>query len=230
MLLPAPMTMRDYAKVLGYMDTWWFCVFYSVTFGGFVGLASFLNSFFKVQYGLSSIAAGGFATICVISGSLLRPIGGYMADRLGGIRMLIFLYLGVMATMFGLGLLPDLYVGTALMFLCMGFLGMGNGSVFQLVPLRFKNEIGVVTGIVGAAGGVGGFFLPTVLGYLKDQTGSFAGGFFAFGTIGLLCAGTLLLVSGSWEGVFVGQGGKAVTAPASESLAAPMREPAEASA
>ena len=209
---PAPMSMRDYLKVLGVMDTWWFCIFYSVTFGGFVGLASFLNSFFRVQYGLSPIAAGGFATICVISGSLLRPIGGYLADRFGGIRMLIMLYLGVMATMFGLGFIPELYLGTALMFLCMGCLGMGNGSVFQLVPLRFSKEIGVVSGIVGAAGGVGGFFLPTLLGYLKDHTGSFSGGFFAFGVVGLICAGTLALVSRSWEGAFVGRGGKAVTA------------------
>ena len=209
---PAPMTMRDYMKVLAYADTWWFCFFYSVTFGGFVGLASFLNSFFRVQYGLSPIAAGGFATICVISGSLLRPVGGYLADRFGGIRMLIMLYLGVMVSMAGLGFIPDLYTGTALMFMCMGCLGMGNGSVFQLVPLRFTKEIGVISGIVGAAGGLGGFFLPTILGYLKDQTGSFSGGFFAFGAVGLVCAGTLAMVGRSWEGVFVGRGGKAVTA------------------
>ncbi len=206
----------EYVKVLRHMDTWWFCVFYSVTFGGFVGLASFLNSFFKVQYGLTPIQAGTFATICVVAGSFLRPIGGYLADRFGGIRMLILLYVGVMATMIGLGFLPELYLGTALMFLCMGFLGMGNGSVFQLVPLRFSNEIGVVTGIVGAAGGVGGFFLPTFLGYLKDQTGSFAGGFFAFAAIGLICAVALAIVSRSWEGAFVGRGGKAVTAPVAE--------------
>ncbi len=223
---PAPKSAADYVKVLAHMDTWWFCIFYSVTFGGFVGLASFLNSFFKVQYGLSPIAAGGFATLCVISGSLLRPVGGYLADHFGGIRMLIALYLGVTATMAGLGFLPDLYVGTVLMFLGMGCLGMGNGSVFQLVPLRFSKEIGVVTGIVGAAGGVGGFFLPTVLGYLKDQTGSFSGGFFAFGVTGLICAVTLAVVSRSWEGVFVGQGGKAVTA-VPEPVAMP--EPAQAS-
>ncbi|MBM3992982.1 MAG: NarK/NasA family nitrate transporter [Planctomycetes bacterium] len=213
---PAPLPVSDYFKVLGTMDTWWFCIFYSVTFGGFVGLASFLNSFFKVEYGLSSVAAGGFATLCVISGSLLRPIGGYLADLFGGIRMLILLFLGVAATMFGLGCLPDLYVGTALMFLGMGCLGMGNGSVFQLVPLRFKNEIGVVTGVVGAAGGIGGFFLPTALGYLKDQTGSFAGGFFAFAATALICAGVLAVVARSWQGVFVDQGGKAVAEPVTE--------------
>jgi NNP family nitrate/nitrite transporter-like MFS transporter len=230
---PAPMTMRDYSKVLGYADTWWFCFFYSVTFGGFVGLASFLNSFFSVQYGLSAIAAGGFATTCVVSGSLLRPIGGYLADRFGGIHMLIGLYLGVMVTMFGLGFLPDLYVGTGLMFLCMGCLGMGNGSVFQLVPLRFKKEIGVITGIVGAAGGLGGFFLPTILGFVKDKTGSFSYSFFAFGTVGLVCAITLAMVARTWEGVFVSRGGKAVTGDAEPVLdhrLVPTPEPMQAKA
>jgi NNP family nitrate/nitrite transporter-like MFS transporter len=221
---PARKSLPDYVKVLALADTWWFCFFYSVTFGGFVGLAVFLNSFFKVQYGQSPVAAGTFATVCVISGSFLRPIGGYLADRFGGIRMLILLYLGVAATISALGLFPDdLYVGATLLFLCMGFLGMGNGSVFQLVPLRFKDEIGVVTGIVGAAGGVGGFFLPSMLGYLKDQTGYFSGGFFAFGATALICAATLAWVSRSWQGAFVGQGGKAVTS------AAPMPEPARAS-
>jgi NNP family nitrate/nitrite transporter-like MFS transporter len=227
---PAPKSLEDYLKVLAYADTWWFCLFYSVTFGGFVGLASFLNSFFRVQYGLSPITAGGFATVCVISGSFLRPVGGYLADRFGGIRMLIMLYLGVAATMVGLGFLPSLAVGTVLMFFCMGCLGMGNGSVFQLVPLRFTREIGVITGIVGAAGGVGGFFLPTLLGYLKDRTDSFAGGFFAFGATGLLCAVTLWLVGRTWEGVFVAEGGKAVTTPAEPTVSeepAPIAESAK---
>lgn len=210
---PAPKPAADYVKVLGHADTWWFCIFYSVTFGGFVGLAVFLNSFFKLQYNQSPIVAGMFATVCVIAGSFLRPIGGYLADRFGGIRMLIVLYVGVAVTMVALGLYPDdLYVGATLMFLCMGFLGMGNGSVFQLVPLRFPKEIGVMTGIVGAAGGIGGFFLPSMLGYLKDQTGHFNGGFFAFGAAGLICAGMLTLVSRSWEGAFVARGGKAVSA------------------
>ena len=231
---PAAKSLADYGKVLAFMDTWWFCIFYSVTFGGFVGLASFLNSFFSLQYGLTPIQAGTFATICVIAGSFLRPVGGYLADRFGGITMLIVLYFGVMLSMvalgllvtpFGLELMPDsLYVGTTLMFLCMGCLGMGNGSVFQLVPLRFTKEIGVVTGIVGAAGGLGGFFLPTALGYLKDTTGNFSGGFFAFGATSFICGVTLMIVSRNWIGEFVGHGGKAVT----PFTAAPMPEPVEA--
>ena len=101
---PAPKSFGDYVKVLTYVDTWWFCVFYSVTFGGFVGLAVFLNSFFRVQYGQTPVAAGMFATVCVISGSFLRPIGGYLADRFGGIRMLTILYVFVGITMACLGI------------------------------------------------------------------------------------------------------------------------------
>src|SRR2546423_1634739 len=137
----------------------WFCLFYSVTFGGFVGLATFLNSFFRVQYELSPVHAGYFATACVIAGSLLRPVGGYLADHVGGIRMLTGLYLGVFALLACQALLPPLAIATVLLFFCMGLLGMGNGAVFQLVPLRFPREIGVITGIVGAAGGIGGVFL-----------------------------------------------------------------------
>jgi NNP family nitrate/nitrite transporter-like MFS transporter len=206
---PAPKRLADYGAVLGQRDTWWFCLFYSVTFGGFVGFAVFLNSFFHLQYELDRIQAGFFATLCVISGSFLRPVGGYLADRFGGIRMLTLLYVGVAAMMFGLSTLPPLALGTLFMFAGMGLLGMGNGSVFQLVPQRFPKEIGVLTGIVGAAGGLGGFFLPNLLGSLKQLTGSFSSSFLIFGLAGFGCAAALVYVSRSWEGAFVGQGGRA---------------------
>jgi MFS transporter, NNP family, nitrate/nitrite transporter len=209
---PPPKPLKAYGAVLKAADTWWFCLFYSVTFGGFVGLASFLNSFFRIQYELDPISSGGFATLCVLAGSVLRPVGGYLADRFGGIRILTLLYLGVGACLIGQATMPPLWAGTLLLFLCMGFLGMGNGSVFQLVPLRFTKEIGVVTGIVGAAGGVGGFFLPTVLGMLKQYTGSFASGFVLFAVGSIACAGVLFVVSKSWEGVFIERGGKAAPA------------------
>jgi NNP family nitrate/nitrite transporter-like MFS transporter len=211
---PAPKPLSAYGAVLGYRDTWWFCLFYSVTFGGFVGLASFLSIFFHDQYGLSRVSAGYFTTLCVIAGSFLRPVGGYLSDRFGGLRMLVMLYVGVAGTMLGVGLLPPLAVATLLLFVGMGLLGMGNGAVFQLVPQRFPREIGVITGIVGAAGGIGGFFLPTLLGGLKEVTGSFAGGYLIFGGVGFACAGLLLYVGRAWEGAFVGQGGlAAVPAP-----------------
>ena len=223
---PAPRPLSAYADVLGLRDTWWFCLLYAITFGGFVGLASFLNVFFLSQYGLARIEAGSFATLCVIAGSALRPLGGYLADRFGGVRMLTGMYLATAATMLGLATLPPLYAGTFLLFATMATLGMGNGAVFQLVPQRFPREIGVTTGIVGAAGGFGGFLLPTVLGVMKQTTGSFSGGFLAFALTGGF-GGALVLTYASrgWQGIFIGVGGRAAdVAPAPRTL------PAEVSA
>lgn len=206
---PAPKPLREYGAVLRHADTWWFCFFYSVTFGGFVGLASFLTIFFHDQYALGRVEAGYFATLCVIAGSFLRPVGGYLSDRFGGLRMLTILYVGVGGMMLGLSALPPLIVATALLFLGMGMLGMGNGAVFQLVPQRFPREIGVITGIVGAAGGVGGFLLPTMLGGLKEVSGTFGYGFAVFGLVGLVSAAALTYIGRVWEGAFVGAGGLA---------------------
>ncbi|MBI3838570.1 MAG: NarK/NasA family nitrate transporter [Planctomycetia bacterium] len=205
----APKMLADYVGVLRLHDTWWFCFFYSVTFGGFVGLASFLNILFRDQYQLTPIAAGSFATLCVVSGSFLRPLGGYLADRFGGIRMLTALFLGVGLSMGGLATLPPLFIGTGLLFVTMGLLGMGNGAVFQLVPQRFASQIGVITGIVGAAGGFGGFLLPTLLGTLKQTTGTFGAGFMIFALVGFAAAGAVVFVSRAWEGVFIARGGLA---------------------
>ncbi|HTU16693.1 MAG TPA: MFS transporter [Gemmataceae bacterium] len=207
---PPAKHLKDYAAVLAMRDTWWFCLFYSATFGGFVGLAVFLNSFFKVQYGLTAVEAGYFATACVISGSFLRPVGGYLADCFGGVRILAALYLGVAVLMLGVAALPPLAVGTTLLFLVMGLLGVGNGSVFQLVPQRFPKEIGVMTGIVGAAGGIGGFFLPNLLGSIKQLTGTFSYAFVIFAAFAVVCAAALVHVSRSWEGVFLAKGGLVV--------------------
>jgi NNP family nitrate/nitrite transporter-like MFS transporter len=208
---PAPRPLAEYAAVLRQRDTWWFCLFYGVTFGGFVGLASFLNIFFFTQYGLSRVHAGTCATLCVIAGSFLRPVGGYLADRMGGIRLLTVLYIAVGLLMFDLATSPPLAWGLVVLFVVMGLLGMGNGSVFQLVPQRFGKEIGVVTGIVGAAGGVGGFFLPTLLGGVRQLAGSFSVGFLIFGAVALGSALALFHVSEAWEGAFVGRGGRAAT-------------------
>jgi len=207
---PAPRPLRAYADVLRISDTWWFCLLYAITFGGFVGLASFLNVFFLSQYGLSRVAAGTFATICVMAGSCIRPIGGYLADRFGGVRTLTGFYLAAGAALVGLSTLPQLAAGTFFMFTAMAMLGMGNGAVFQLVPLRFPREIGVTTGVIGAAGGFGGFFLPTILGALKQATGSFGVGFLVFAIVGGLGgAAALAFASRGWTGIFIEKNGRA---------------------
>ena len=196
---PAARPFGEYLAVLRVGDTWWFNLFYMVTFGGFVGLASYLPIFFHDQYGLSSVMAGNLTALCVFLGSLLRPVGGELADRFGGLRVLTLLYAAVGTVVLSVSLLPALPLTTLLLFATMSGLGMGNGSVFQLVGQRFRDEIGVVTGLVGAAGGFGGFLLPFFIGLLKDVTGSYGAGFFAFGLVGFACMGVLLYVQGAWR-------------------------------
>src|SRR5262249_3797021 len=135
---PPPRHLYASASVLGLAVTAWLFLSYSVTFGGCVGLASFPNTFFADQYfpgdANGAVYAGYFTTLCVVAGSFLRPVGGYLADAFGGVRMLLVLYAGVGVTMLGMALLPPLPAAIVLLFLGMGLLGMGNGSVFQLVP------------------------------------------------------------------------------------------------
>ncbi len=195
---PAPKKLQDYFLILKERDTFWFCLFYGITFGGFVGLASFLGIFFYDQYGLTKVMAGNITALCVFAGSFLRPVGGYLSDRFGGARILS-LQLGLVSTlMLAIGSLPSFVLTVLLFFLTMACLGMGSGAVFQLVPLRFQKEIGVMTGIVGAAGGLGGFFLPTFLGLFKQTAGSYGIGFIIFGLTSLTALIALRVVQKGW--------------------------------
>jgi NNP family nitrate/nitrite transporter-like MFS transporter len=192
-------SLRDYASVCREPDTLWLAFLYCLTFGGFVGLASFLTTFFHEQYQLSRVAAGDFTTVVVVAGSFLRPVGGWLSDRFGGFRLLVFLLGGFAACLALVAMGPSVGGAVALLFVGMGLLGMGNGAVFQLVPQRFPERIGIVTGVVGAAGGLGGFFLPTVLGLGKDLTGSYASGLFVFATAFLVGTIVLLELGARWS-------------------------------
>ncbi|MDQ0817224.1 NNP family nitrate/nitrite transporter-like MFS transporter [Bacillus pumilus] len=183
---PAPKPLRSYFSVFQVKSTWFFCLLYAITFGGFVGLSSFLSIFFVDQYGISKIHAGDFVTLCVAAGSFFRPIGGLMADKIGGMKVLLGLFAVIGICLGGVSSLPALPLVITLLFTGMMCLGMGNGAVFQLVPQVFHKEIGIVTGIVGAAGGIGGFFLPNILGSLKEVTGSYMFGFLTISLIVLV--------------------------------------------
>lgn len=195
----APTSRREYAALLRESDTLWLSFLYSLTFGGFVGFASFFVTFFHEQYGLSRVTAGDFTTMVVIAGSLLRPAGGWLADWIGGYRLLVVL-LGLFAVCLGfVAMLPPVAVVVVLLFFGMGMLGMGNGAIFQMVPQRFPDRIGVVTGVVGAAGGLGGFFLPTLLGALRDMTGTYATGLAALAVVFVIGTIVLLELGARWS-------------------------------
>jgi NNP family nitrate/nitrite transporter-like MFS transporter len=200
---PAPKKLADYTRVLAQPDTWWFCFFYSITFGGFLAFVSYLAIFFNTAYGVDKVSVGGLVAIASLFGSVLRPVGGLIADRIGGVAVLrvVFVLFAVLA--FGVAAAPPLAIGQVLVFAAVGALGAGNGAVFQIVPQRFGNEIGIVTGIVGAAGGIGGFYLPNLLGVLRAASGTFAGGFIAFGTLALVGAVLITLRGRIWSATFL---------------------------
>jgi NNP family nitrate/nitrite transporter-like MFS transporter len=197
---PPPKPLSDYLKVLRDRDAWWFMFFYGVTFGGFVGLASSLTIYFNDQYHLSPVIAGYFTAACVFAGSLVRPIGGLVADRIGGIKSLSRMY-ACAALLIALisFTLPEAWMALATFMLAMLSLGMGNGAVFQLVPQRFRREIGVMTGLVGMAGGFGGFYLASSLGYSKQLTGSYQAGLLIFASLAVIALGGLTAVKGRWR-------------------------------
>jgi NNP family nitrate/nitrite transporter-like MFS transporter len=190
---------KAHLAVLKEADCWWFSLFYMITFGGFVGLASFLGIFFYDQFGVSKVEAGNLTALCVFAGSFARPVGGMLADRFGGIKVLTG-FLGIITMlMFLIGQLHPLPATTALLVIAMALLGMGNGALFQLVPQRFPRNVGVVTGLVGAAGGVGGFALPFVLGFSKHATGSYGVGFILLSVAALVSLGFLVSVQRDWR-------------------------------
>ena len=191
---PPPKPLAAYFQLLKQTDCWWFMFFYSVTFGGFVGLASSLTIYFNDAYGLPPVVAGYCTAAVVFVGSMVRPLGGAVADRFGGVRALAVLY-AVAAGAFAAiaGGLPSIYLAMPVFVIGMLALGMGNGSVFQLVPQRFGREIGIMTGLVGMSGGVGGFYLASSLGYSKQLTGSYGTGFLVFA---LLAAVALVSITG----------------------------------
>jgi NNP family nitrate/nitrite transporter-like MFS transporter len=177
---------RDFVVLLREPDTYWFCVLYAITFGGFVGLSSYLSIFFFDQYGLSRVEAGWAAAACALAGSFSRPVGGFIADRCGGLRVLSVLYLTIAVFIGAESLLLPFPAALAALFLAMACLGMGNGVIFQVVPQRFRQEIGTISGLVGAAGGLGGFLLPSFLGLFKDLSGTYATGFAIFAAVCVL--------------------------------------------
>ena len=197
---PPPKALPDYLKVLRIGDAWWLMFFYAVTFGGFVGLSSSLTIFFHDQYGLDAVTAGYFTAACVFAGSMIRPVGGAVADRIGGVRSLTVVYciIALALSIISLGL-PKAWMALAMFIVAMLALGIGNGAVFQIVPQRFRREIGVMTGIVGMTGGIGGFYLASSLGYSVQLTGSYHAGFLIFALLALLALAGLTLVKRRWR-------------------------------
>ena len=146
------------------------------------------------------MVAGYYTAVCVFIGSLVRPFGGALADKFGGTRTLTVVYAFAAMLLAAISIGPaSLPLAVALFMLVMATLGIGNGAVFQLVPQRFGSEIGVMTGLVGFAGGVGGFYLASSLGFAQKYTGSASAGFLIFSVLAVVALASLTLVKGRWR-------------------------------
>ena len=197
---PAAKPLAAYLDPLKDVDSWWFMLFYGVTFGGFSGLTASLSIYFTDQFGLTTIVAGYCTAGCVFAGSLVRPMGGAFADRFGGIKTLSLVYTVAAGALVAISTGPSTVAAAlALFVLAMLALGVGNGAVFQLVPQRFRHEIGVMTGLVGFAGGVGGFYLASSLGFAKQLTGSPQWGFLIFAGLAVVALLGLTSVKTRWR-------------------------------
>lgn len=183
-LLALSVLPRKYLAVLAERDTWVIMLVYSITFGGFVGMSSYVSLLLTTQYQISKVDAGFVMALLSLTGAMVRPVGGLIADRLSGVRVLLILLVVIAALNFAFAMLmPPLAGGIVLLVGLYFCFGLGNGATFQLVPQRWKGKTGVMTGIIGAAGGIGGFYLPVIMGITKESTGSYQLGFVTFAFI-----------------------------------------------
>lgn len=211
---PNPKKLADYMKLMRDRDTWWFNLFYAVSFGGFIGFANYMKVYLMNTYqadmsafGIDvmneenvKVIAGYFGALCIFAGAMLRPVGGAVADKMGGIKSLyIFFGMIVVLSLISAFIKLPFWAAIVVMFLIMANLGMANGSVFQLVPQRFGKDIGVMTGLIGAAGGLGGTALIKTFGWSQGTFEGYTAGFLIFGVMVLIAMSGISLVKTRWR-------------------------------
>jgi len=190
---------QRYRALLAERDTWVVMLVYSITFGGFVGMSSYVSLLLTLQYEMSKVEAGIVMALLAFTGAMVRPLGGLLADRLSGVKVLLVLLLAIalINLAFARGM-PSLSASITLLAALYVCFGLGNGATFQLVPQRWMGRTGIMTGLIGAAGGIGGFYLPVVMGLAKETTGSYQLGFGVFAVLASLALGLVAALHKRW--------------------------------
>lgn len=203
--------LSDYLKILVDRDAWVFNLMYAVTFGGYIGLTSFLPTLFHDQYGIPKQSIGQYSALIIVAASILRIFGGWFADHLGGIRLLRYIFIMIIALTVAAATLPaNPWVMVTILVLCFAAMGAGNGAVFQLVPLRFAATTAVAGSLIGEIGALGGGLLPNAMGLGKQYFGSFTPGFLSGTLLTIFVMFALALVKRNWTTTWVGQHGRAI--------------------
>ena len=220
---------RQHIACLFEKDGWAFSLIYVVTFGGFIGLANFLPTYFHDQFNVTKIEAGQLTMLAALMGSGIRILGGYISDRIGGINTLTgVLGIAIVSVVLAGAANTSLTATTLLFMLCFAALGAGNGALFQLVPLRWPATTAVAGSMIGELGALGGGLIPNAMGLSKQFTGTFFYGFLAFAVVGVVMLVLLRVVQIRWTRTWAEKGGRARTSPAASVDASAAAAPAKA--
>jgi NNP family nitrate/nitrite transporter-like MFS transporter len=202
-------TFKEHISCLFEKDGWVFNFIYIITFGGFIGLSSFLPTYFYDQFGVSKIEAGQLTMLAAIMGSGLRVVGGYISDKMGGITTLGYVFGIVILTLLFTGLQTSVLWATIGFMLCFAALGAGNGALFQLVPLRWPKSTAIAGSMIGEVGAIGGAIIPNAMGLSKHYSGTYFYGFLLFAVMATIVFLVMYLAQRKWVKSWVQEGGLA---------------------
>jgi NNP family nitrate/nitrite transporter-like MFS transporter len=206
---------REHIACLFEKDGWVFSLIYGVTFGGFIGLITFLPSYYYDQFGVSKVQAGQLTMLAAFMGAAVRIVGGWISDRWGGVNTLTVVLLVVAVGLVLVGISSSsLALTTLLLILCFAALGAGNGALFQLVPLRWPTSTAVAGSMIGEIGALGGGLVPNAMGLSKQYLGSYVWGFVFFGVLSLVMLGVMRVMQIRWTRTWAEKGGRARTSSA----------------
>jgi NNP family nitrate/nitrite transporter-like MFS transporter len=201
---------REHIACLFEKDGWVFSLIYGVTFGGFIGLTTFLPSYYYDQFGVSKVQAGQLTMLAAFMGAAVRIVGGWLSDRWGGVNtltvVLLVVAVGLVLVGFSSG---SLALTTLLLIVCFAALGAGNGALFQLVPLRWPMSTAVAGSMIGEIGALGGGLVPNAMGLSKQYLGSYVWGFVFFGALSLAMLGVMRVMQIRWTRTWAEKGGRA---------------------
>ena len=201
---------KDHIACLFEKDGWAFSLIYAVTFGGFIGLATFLPTYYYDQFAVSKVQAGQLTMLAAFMGAALRVVGGWISDRVGGVNTLTYVLITIAATLVLAGMSGgSLAMTTLLIILCFAALGAGNGALFQLVPLRWPLSTAVAGSMIGEIGALGGGLVPSAMGLSKQYTGTYMWGFILFAALAIAMLGILRVMQLRWTRTWAEKGGRA---------------------
>jgi NNP family nitrate/nitrite transporter-like MFS transporter len=204
---------RDHIACLFEKDGWAFSLIYAITFGGFIGLTTFLPSYYYDQFGVSKVQAGQLTMLAAFMGAALRIFGGWISDHWGGINTLTAVLVIISLSLLACGLAGGSLVGTTLLLmLCFAALGAGNGALFQLVPLRWSTTTAVAGSMIGEIGALGGGLVPNAMGLSKQYAGTYFWGFALFSGLSLLVLLMMRSMQIRWTRTWAEKGGRARSA------------------